>query len=102
MGIARAQVNVTRLREISIYGFKSIRALERLTLANLNVLIGANGAGKSNFVSLFRMLSEMLDGRLQLFVKSEDGPDALLFGGRKKTSTIGVEVYFGRNGYEFE
>lgn len=91
-----------RLREISIRGFKSIRELDRLTLANLNVLIGANGAGKSNFVSVFRMLAEMLDGRLQLFVKSEDGPDALLFGGRKRTSAISVEVYFGANGYQFE
>jgi predicted ATPase len=94
--------DVTRLRQLSVRGFKSIREVEGLTLANLNVLIGANGAGKSNFISLFRMLSEMLDERLQFFVKSEDGPDALLFGGRKKTSAIGVELYFGRNGYQFE
>jgi predicted ATPase len=93
---------VTRLRQLSVRGFKSIRELEGLALANLNVLIGANGAGKSNFISLFRMLSEMLDQRLQFYVKSEDGPDALLYGGRKKTSLIGVEVYFGRNGYQFE
>lgn len=93
---------MTRLRQLSVRGFKSIRELEGLKLANLNVLIGANGAGKSNFISLFRMLAEMLDGRLQFFVKSEDGPDALLFGGRKKTSALSVAVYFGRNGYEFE
>jgi len=93
---------VTRLRQLSVRGFKSIRELEGLTLANLNVLIGANGAGKSNFISLFRMLSEMLDERLQFFVKSEDGPDALLFGGRKRTSLMSVELYFAKNGYQFE
>lgn len=93
---------MTRLRQLSVRGFKSIRELEGLKLANLNVLIGANGAGKSNFISLFRMLSEMLDGRLQFFVKSEDGPDALLFGGRKRTSLMSVELYFAKNGYQFE
>ncbi len=93
---------MTRLREISIRGFKSIRELEKLPLENLNVLIGANGAGKSNFVSVFRMLADMLDGRLQLFVKSEDGPDALLYGGRKRTPVMSVEVYFGLNGYQFD
>jgi predicted ATPase len=92
---------VTGLQELRVRGFKSIRELEKLTLANLNVLIGANGAGKSNFISLSRMLAEMLDQRLQFFVKSEDGPDALLFGGRKRTSQMEVELYFGRNGYTF-
>ena len=50
--------SVTRLRQLTVRGFKSIRELEGLKLANLNVLIGANGAGKSNFISLFRMLAE--------------------------------------------
>lgn len=93
---------MARLGELTVRGFKSIRELERLKLTNLNVLIGANGAGKSNFISLFRMLSDMLDERLQFYVQSEDGPDALLFAGRKKTPQMTVEVYFGRNGYQFE
>ena len=93
---------VTRLARLSVRGFKSIRELEDFQLApKLNVLIGANGAGKSNFISLFRMLAEMVEGRLQLFGKSEDGPDALLFGGRKRTQEINVELYFARNGYRF-
>jgi predicted ATPase len=93
---------VTRLTHLSVRGFKSIRELADFPLApQLNVLIGANGAGKSNFISLFRMLAEMLDNRLQLYVKSEDGPDALLFGGRKRTREIDVDLYFARNGYHF-
>ena len=92
---------MARLGQLSVRGFKSIRELDKLQLSSLNVLIGANGAGKSNFISLFRMLAEMLDQRLQFYVKSEDGPDALLFGGRKRTPTMEVELYFGRNGYHF-
>lgn len=93
---------MARLARLSVRGFKSIRELEDFQLApNLNVLIGANGAGKTNFISLFRMLAEMMDGKLQLYIKSEYGPDALLFGGRKRTREIDVELYFGRNGYHF-
>lgn len=43
------------LKRLSIRGFKSIRELEDFELRNLNVLIGANGAGKSNFIALFQM-----------------------------------------------
>ena len=42
--------------KITLKGFKSIKALEDFELRKLNVLIGANGAGKSNFVDFFRML----------------------------------------------
>jgi predicted ATPase len=87
------------LKQITILGFKSIRALEEFELRNLNVLIGANGAGKSNFISLFQMLAALMDGRLQLWVQEHGGPDALLFGTRKRTEQMDAEFTFGRNGY---
>lgn len=89
------------LKRLTVRGFKSIRALEGFELRELNVLIGANGAGKSNFISLFRMLPELVEQRLQLFVQEQDGPDGLLFGTRKRTDQIDVELYFGRNAYRF-
>lgn len=92
---------MTRLARLSVRGFKSIARFDNFPLGQLNVLIGANGAGKSNFISLFRMLAEMVDGRLQLYVKKEDGPDALLFGGRKQTKQLEVELYFGTAEYRF-
>lgn len=92
---------MTRLARLSVRGFKSIRELNDFELTNLNVLIGANGAGKSNFISLFHMLGEMVGGRLQLCVKTSGGPDALLFGGRKRTRQADVELYFGPNEYRF-
>ena len=42
-----------QLECLTVRGFKSIRALEDFELRNLNVLIGTNGAGKSNFIDLF-------------------------------------------------
>lgn len=88
-----------QLKRLTIRGFKSIRNLEDFELRNLNVLIGANGAGKSNFISLFRMLAELIERRLQLFVQEAGGPDALLFGTRKRTPQMDAEFYFGANGY---
>jgi AAA15 family ATPase/GTPase len=41
------------LESISIQGFKSIRDLDAFKFNHINVLIGSNGAGKSNFVSFF-------------------------------------------------
>lgn len=92
---------MAQLNRLTIKGYKSIRALEGFELGGLNVLIGANGAGKSNFVSLFHMLAELVEGRLQLFVQSHDGPDALLHGGRRRTPEMQAEFYFARNGYRF-
>ena len=90
-----------RLDRLDIRGFKSIRALDGFEPRALNVLIGPNGAGKTNFIDLFRMLARMAEGRLQVFVAEQDGPDALLFGGRRRTERIKAEFEFGDNAYCF-
>ena len=82
------------LERLSVRGFKSIRALDEFELRGANVLIGANGAGKSNFLDVFRMLSQLAQGRFQVLTKQEGGPDALLFGGRRKTPSLEVELFF--------
>ena len=84
------------LERLSVRGFKSIRALDEFELRGVNVLIGANGAGKSNFLDLFRLLSQLASGRFQVFVRHEGGADALLFGGRRRTPSLEVELYFDR------
>ncbi len=87
-----------QLARIVLKGFKSIETCE-LELGALNVLIGANGAGKSNFISFFRMIQQLLDGNLQPYISKQGGPDSFLFYGRKKTEQIRTELYFGNNGY---
>ena len=90
------------LDRLSIRGFKSIRSLEGFEPRSLNVLVGANGAGKSNLLSLFRMLEHLLTERLQLFIKQEGGADVLLFGGRRKTPEASVRMSFGGGRYRYE
>ena len=90
------------LKKLTIEGFKSIRRLEDFELRSLNVLIGANGAGKSNFVGFFRLLHELIEQRLQLALQTtEGGADACLFMGPKITERIFAKLSFGSNAYEF-
>jgi predicted ATPase len=68
------------LKKVEIKGYRSIKEAA-LELRPLNILIGANGAGKSNFVSFFKMLNEMMGGRLQEYIgKTGRGQSALHFG----------------------
>ncbi len=87
-----------KLDKIKIAGFKSIREQE-IELTGLNVLIGANGAGKSNFVSVFEFLNEMMERRLQQFVPRAGGADALLFFGQKETEKIEIYLAVGQSHY---
>src|SRR6202035_3314982 len=89
------------IKQLTIEGFKSIRKLEDFKLRSLNVLIGANGAGKSNFVGFFRLLRELIEQRLQLALATEGGADTSLYLGPKVTPRLVGKLYFGSNGYSF-
>ncbi len=80
-----------RIERCRISGFKSIREAD-ITLGPLNVVIGANGAGKSNLVSFFALLRDSLDTRLDGHVGRHGGPNAFLHLGSKVTSEIGCAL----------
>jgi len=87
------------LRKVKIEGFKSI-ASAKLMLGDLNVVIGANGSGKSNFIGVFRLLERVLSKNLQLFVASE--PDRFLHHGRKVTPALSIDFALDQNSYGFK
>jgi predicted ATPase len=89
-----------QLSKLVLSGFKSIAHCD-LEIGSLNVLIGANGAGKSNFIGFFRLINRVLDSQLQVYVSDAGGPDAVLHFGRKKTEALKADLYFGNNGYKF-
>ncbi|MFK3688912.1 AAA family ATPase [Agrobacterium tumefaciens] len=92
--------NSDQISRLVLSGYKSIEHCD-LEMGRLNVLIGANGAGKSNFIGFFRLINRILDKQLQISVGLAGGPDALLHFGRKKTEALSAELYFGQNGYRF-
>lgn len=91
------------LNRVRIDGFKSIKSLgnEGLELTQLNVVIGANGAGKSNLISAFKLLGLMLEGRLQEFVARQGGASRLLYHGPKVTPELAMFFIIGKDGYSF-
>ena len=96
-----------QITEVSIEGFRSLKHIEKLQLSQLSVLIGANGAGKSNFIRFFEMLGWMLRARnLQEFILRQGGGDDQLFMGSHTTPQIKAELRIstdkGSNDYSFE
>jgi predicted ATPase len=92
------------LKSITLIGYKSIRELHDFKLrAGLNVLIGANGSGKTNFIRFFEMLGHILDSSkgLQNYVSAKGRADAFLFRGVKTTQEFQACLKFGRNQYKF-
>lgn len=88
------------LEKIKIQGYKSIKNLE-LKLAPINILIGSNGVGKSNFISFFKLVNNIYEQRLQQY-SLKKGADNLLYYGRKETEIIQGYLDFGNNAYSFE
>src|SRR6218665_1650226 len=89
-----------QISRLVLRGYKSIAECG-LELRRRNVLIGANGAGKSNFIGFFRLVHQILNQQLQMAVGLAGGPDALLHFGRKKTQELYAAVYFGDGSYSF-
>lgn len=95
---------------MSLRGFKSIRELTDFDLHPLNVIIGANGAGKSNLIQVFKMLKAMELGRFQAYILTHGGADGFLYNGPKITQSIAGEFHFysvgaaheNTNSYRFE
>lgn len=86
---------------IQISGYKSFKELT-LSLRKINILIGSNGAGKSNFLSFFEFLNALYEKKLCLFVALRGGTEKFLFEGSKVTDSISAEINFGRNRYCFK
>jgi len=92
------------IEEITLIGYKSIRELKSFRLQNgLNVLIGANGSGKTNFIRFFELLGHLMDPNkgLQNYVSARGRADAFLFRGMKVTPEFSAHLIFGLNKYKF-
>lgn len=87
-----------RLNQIKLQGFLSIKSMD-LKLGQLNVMIGQNGAGKSNLIAFFRFMNKLAQKDLQLHVAQKGGANALLHFGLKATSELQADLTFASNSY---
>ena len=78
-----------RLNSLQLSGFKSIAATgQKIDFGDVTVLLGANGCGKSNLISFFKMLNHIVNDNLPSYVGKQGGTDALLFYGSAITDKI--------------
>jgi len=86
----------TKLQKVTIKGYKSIAFDKPVTLKlnDVSILLGANGAGKSNIISFFRMLSYMMSKSFGKYVEMSGTSNALLHYGAKKTREMSGEIKF--------
>ena len=66
----------------------------------INILIGSNGVGKTNFISFFKLVNNIYEQRLQNYTM-QNRADGLLYYGIKKTKKITGYLAFARNAYSF-
>jgi predicted ATPase len=85
---------------VEIEGYKSIR-YQKIKLNSINILIGANGSGKSNFISFFEFLNRLYNRNLNDYIALKGGEDKILYNGKKITDKISFKIEFdnGTNGY---
>lgn len=88
-----------KLREIKIQGYKSIKEAS-VPIKDLNILIGQNGAGKSNFIQVFNFLKNLIDQRLQQSVLMAGGANSLLYQGLKVTPKLRLSIDLFPNFYD--
>jgi predicted ATPase len=99
---------MAQLDKLNISGFKSICRLEDFPLKSINLVIGGNGAGKSNFIEIFKFLRALMQlplpgfnkTDLQKYVADAGSAGDLLFNGRAVTEQIEIKLLFGQNGYQ--
>ena len=88
------------LERIIIDGYKSIKHVD-LLLRPINILIGSNGVGKTNFISFFRLVNNIYEQRLQNYTM-QNRADSLLHYGLKHTKSIDGFFQFSDNSYSFK
>jgi predicted ATPase len=87
---------------ITIKGYKSIASIEKLKLGPINVLIGANGSGKSNFLDVFRLVQAVSEGSLRSYVERAAGAEKILHFGSGTTTEVVIELRLSQPDMEYD
>ena len=88
---------ILMIQKITIEGYKSIKE-QTVELFPINILIGGNGIGKSNFISAFTLIHNLYERNLQNYVLTKGGSDSLLYMGKKETDHLSFDLFFAERG----
>lgn len=88
---------ISSLNEFRISNFCSLASVT-LRLGRVTVLVGANGAGKSNVLRALRMVALMRARSLQRFAGESGGASSLLHYGPKKSRSMDISLVWSNAG----
>jgi len=71
------------IEELHVCGYRSIREM-RLSLGQLNVLVGPNGCGKTNLYRAMFLLARAAEGQLAPTLAEEGGMPSVLWAGERR------------------
>lgn len=63
-------------------------------------MIGGNGVGKSNLVSYFKLLNQIINQRLSNYIARNSGADTFLYFGRKTSNQLSSGIVFRNGSYK--
>lgn len=81
-----------RITKIKVKNFKSFDNVE-IDLGKFNVLIGANSSGKSNFVSIFKFLKDIMNHGLENAISMQGGIDYIRNLNISTSIPLSIELY---------
>ncbi|MFK7983737.1 MAG: AAA family ATPase [Saprospiraceae bacterium] len=84
------------IQSIKIANYKSIHRAD-VQLNNLNILIGQNGAGKSNFISFFKFLERLSEQQLATYIFQSGGINNFLHKGFEESQEIRFKLTLKSN-----
>lgn len=79
---------------INIRNFKSIRESGDILIRPINVLIGSNGVGKTNFIQFFKLLNSIYKQRLKYYTAENGYENRILYFGRKRSRFLEGSIVF--------
>jgi predicted ATPase len=89
------------LNEVRIAGYRSLRDV-RLAIGNLNVLVGANGTGKSNLYRALLLLHSAARGGLARALGDEGGMPSALWAGSRKKGPVRLRLGVSVDGFSYD
>jgi predicted ATPase len=81
------------IKSVYIQNFKSIRDSGPIEIKPINVLIGANGVGKSNFIGFFKFLNMLFEKQLQNHIARKGRADGIMYFGRQSGFIAGKIIF---------
>lgn len=88
----KAHERMRTLTRVTAKNFLSLKDVD-VSLGDLNVLVGPNGSGKTNFLNIFRFIGDIARSDLAPAIDAFSGFDSLIFRGASSRAQRRIELH---------